>query len=196
MIKKYFLLGLFVFSFISLWGCSLGGGTTPTVTTDERIRTIDDPQYDFTVRIPREWDVIERKDFAAEVPKETVIVFRNNIKNENFTANVSVLRHSLQKPQSTLDFAKLILNRQRTGLYNYKETRRDLVKTKIGGKEVDTYVTYFEAKKDPASPLARFIQTYVVKDNSAYIALGAFSPEENSNNVKTVEDIVKSFKLR
>ncbi len=111
---------------LTLTGCFNSGTTpTPTTTTNEKTRIINDAKYDFTLVIPREWDVIESKDFTSDVPSETVIVFRNNIKNEDFTANVNIVKNILQTPRETLDYAKQVLNRQTSGLYNYKESKRD-----------------------------------------------------------------------
>ncbi len=176
-------------------GCSFGG-TTPKISDDDKTRLIDATQYDFTIRIPREWDVIEAKDFTKEVVPETVIVFRNNVKNEDFTANVNVVRKTLMDTRETLDYAKMVLNRQKGGLYNYRETSRDLIQIAIGGKKVDTYFTTFEAKKDPSSSLTKFVQTYAVKGTEAYIVTGSMSPKENQNNINAVEDIVRSFSVK
>ena len=162
--------------------------------TDERSRIIE--HSDFTMKIPREWDVIEPKDFTSEVPQNTLMVLRNNVKNENFTANVNILKNNLQLPKETLEYAKEVINRQKNGLYNYKETKKDLVKIQIGNKKYDTYIVYFEGKKSPESELAKFVQTFGVKGNFAYIVTGAVSPNENSNTVNVVEDIVKTFVLK
>jgi hypothetical protein len=185
-----------MFGLLVLSGCSSGGSTTQKTTDDDKTRIIDSASYDFNVRIPREWDVIEAKEFTSDVPPQTVIVFRNNVKNEDFTANVNIIRNTLQNSKETLDYAKQVLNRQKNGLYNYKESGRDLVQVSITGKKSDTYLTHFEAKKDPSSDLTRFVQTYAVKGTEAYIVTGSMSPKENENNIKTVEDIVKSFTIK
>lgn len=195
--RKKLALGLMLLTPFVLAGCfNLGGGTTttPKVTTDERFRTLDDPA--FKIVIPREWDVIEKKDFTSEVPQETLLVLRNNVKNEDFTANANVVRRDLQTTKETLEYAKEVINREKTGLYNYKELQRNTVKILIGDKSVDTYSISFEGAKDPASPVLRFFQTYAVKDKFAYIVTGAVSTKENDNNIKTVQDIVKSFSLK
>lgn len=195
-LSKKILISTVALTILVLGGCSSGSTTTPKTSDDDKTRIIDNAQYDFNVRIPREWDVIEAKDFTSEVPKQTVIVFRNNVKNEDFTANVNVIRNTLQTPRETLDYAKQVLNRQKGGLYNYRETARDLVQVSITGKKVDTYLTHFEAKKDPASELTKFVQTYAVKGSEAYIVTGSLSPKENTNNANTVDEIVKSFTIK
>src|SRR5262249_2581887 len=140
--------------------------------------------------------VIEPKDFTSDVPPETVLVVRNNVKNENFTANVNIIRRNLQNTQATLDYAKEVINRQKSGLLNYKEDKRDTSKMTIGNTQVDSYLVTFEGQKDAQSDLINFYQTYAVKGNFAYIITGAYSPKETGDNINTVQTIVKSFALK
>jgi hypothetical protein len=167
---------------------------TQTVTADQTNRLYETPE--FIVKFPKVWDLIEKKNFTSDVPQETVVVFRNNVKNEDFTANVNVVRNSLQNTKETLEYAKEVIQRQLTGLYDYKELKRDSTKMNIGGKQVDTYFVEFEAKKDLTDQPARFIQTFAVKGNNGYIIMGAVSTKEDPNVQKTVEDIVKSFTIK
>lgn len=162
--------------------------------TDERSRLIENSE--FSVRIPREWDIIEPKDFTSEVPQNTLMVFRNNVKNENFTANVNILKNNLLTEKTTLEYAKEIINRQKTGLYNYAEIKRDLVKIQTGDKKVDTYLIKFAGKKSAESEMANFIQIYAAKGNFAYIVTGALSPKETSNAASIIEEIIKSFGVK
>lgn len=186
-------------SIFMLSGCfNLGNNnSTAKVTTDERTKVIDNQNYDFTITIPREWDVIEKKDFTKDVTPETVVVFRNNVKNEDWTASVVVSQANFQTPRDSLEAAKYVRNREKTSLYEYKEVREpELRKIKIGNQQVDTYVSYFQGKKSPDNSLVQFIQTYASRGNNAYIVTGSISTAENENNRKVVEDIVKSFALK
>jgi len=179
-----------------LGGCINLSGSSPSQTTpaDEKNKTYETSA--FTISIPTEWEVIESKQFTSEVPPETVVVFRNNVKNETFTANVVIVKNALQTAEPTLEYAKMVLNRQQSGLVNYKETRRDDAKVSIGGKDTDTFLAEFQAKKTASDQTVRYIQTYAVKDNAAYIVTGAMSTQENDSTAKTIEDMVKSFKLK
>jgi len=191
--KTLFGIALVTFTLLALSGC--GSSTAPkTPTANEQSRIIDNPEY--TMTIPREWDVIESKDFTSDVPQETQLVVRNNVKNETFTANVNIIRRNLQTTQETLDFAKSVINRQQTGLLNYKEDKRDVSKMTIGSKQVDSYVVTFEGKKDAQSDQLKFVQTYAVKGTFGYIVSGSYSLQETSDNMNTVETIVKSFSLK
>jgi hypothetical protein len=177
-------------------GCiDLGGSNqTQTTTANDKIKTYETSA--FTISIPTEWEMIDAKQFTADVPKETIVVFRNNVKNETFTANIVIVKNSLQEPVDTLEYAKMVLNRQSTGLYDYKESRREEAKISIGGKDAQTFFTDFQAKKTAAENTVRYLQTYGVKDNAAYIVTGAASTKENDSIIKTIEDTVKSFKLK
>lgn len=192
--KKIFHLALTALTLVALAGCGGSGGQQTAPTTDDRSRVIENPE--FTMRIPREWDVIESKDFTSEVPPETILVMRNNVKNDNFTANVNVVRRDLQTTKETLEYAKEVINRQKTGLLNYKESKRDVTKMKVGDKEVDSYIVTFEGKKDAQSDLIVFVQTYAVKGTRGYIVTGSYAPQESGDNKNTVEEIIKSFSLK
>lgn len=191
--KKILNFSLIALTVLALAGCGNSGTQTKT-TTDERSKDLDYPEY--TMRIAREWDVIEAKDFTADVPQETALVVRNNVKNEDFTANVNILRRNLQTTKETLEYAKEVINRQKSGLLNYKEDKRDVSKMNIGDKKVDSYVVTFEGKKDAQSDLIKFVQTYAVKGNYGYIVTGSYSLKESGDNMNTVEEIVKSFSLK
>jgi|GEM_PF-1277051 len=150
----------------------------------------------FSAIVPKDWDVYEKDDFTSDVPSETIVVFRNNVKNENFTGNVNVVQNILQQSTSILDYAKMVNNRQSSGLYDYKEIKKEETKMKIGSREEPSYIVTFEAKKSPDEKVIRYIQTYAISGNNAYIITGALSTQENDSVVKTIEDIVKSFKLK
>lgn len=194
LLKKIFQVALISISLAGLTGCfNFGGSNTNNQKTavDERSRIYENTE--FSVKIPKEWDIIEKKDFTQEVPQETQVVFRNNVKNEDFTANVNIVRNTLQNSKETLEYAKEIINRQKTGLYDYKELKKDLVKISISGKDFDSYLVEFEARRDPSENITKFIQTFGVKGGNGYVIMGGVSLKENSNTVSTVEGIVKSF---
>lgn len=194
--NKFASTFLAVTSILLLSSCINLGGTQSATTssTDERIKTYDTSE--FTISVPKEWEIIDKKQFTDEVPPETIVVFRNNVKNETFTANLAVIKNNLQGPVDTLEYAKMVLNRQKSGLFDYKESTRDEYKVSIGGKDTATYFSTFEAKKTANDKLVKYIQTYAVKDNAAYIITGAVSTKENDSVIKTIEDMVKSFKLK
>jgi len=180
-------------------GCfSVDNSGIPTTNTDQAqgsnlTKTYNNNQYAFS--FPTDWDIIEQKDFTSDIPRETQVVVRNNIKNDTFTANINVVRNDLQVTQSSLDYAKQILNRQKTGLLDYKETKREIIQIPIGGQSTETYYTEFEARLNQSEPVTKFVQAYAVKDKAGFIIMGAFSTQENTSVINKVNAAVKSFKV-
>ena len=181
---------------ITLSGCFGGDGGSGTVPAGENSgKTSNYQSSQFSLTFPSGWDVIESKDFTSEIPRETQVLIRNNIKNDTFTANINVVRNDLQTGQSSLDYAKEVLNRQRTGLLDYKETRREIISVPVGGQGQETYYTEFEARLNATDPVLKFAQIYAASGNSGYIVMGAWSPLESSAVVEQVINTVKSFRV-
>jgi hypothetical protein len=179
-----------------LSGCfNFGERTTVTNgNTKDNYRTFETTE--FAMEVPSDWQVIGRDKFTSEIPSETVVVFRNNIKNDTFTANVNVVRRVLQENETSLDFAKRTINRESGDLASYREYKKETKKISIGDNSEDTYISYFEARKSTQDLLIQYIQVYGVRGKAAFIVTGAFSPNEEQSTVQTVENIVKSFRLK
>lgn len=180
---------------LTLVGCfsDSGSGSIPAPDTAGKTSTYQSTQ--FTLSFPTGWDIIESKDFTSEIPRETVLVIRNNIKNDTFTANVNVVKNDLQTGTNSLDYAKEVLNRQRTGLLDYKETKREIISVPVGGQGRESYYTEFEARLNATDPVLKFAQIYAASGNSGYIVMGAWSMQENSAIVEQVVNTVKSFRV-
>lgn len=194
MSKKLICIGIISLTLLS--GCfSTDSGSTggTTDSSNSQLKTYNNNQFSFNY--PDAWDLIEAKDFTSDIPKETQIVVRNNVKNETFTATVNVVDNPIQTDKSSLDYSKEILNRQKTGLLDYKETKREIVKVSIGGQDNETYYTEFDARLNPTDPINKFIQTYAVKDKHGYIIMAAYSQQESSTVTDQLQKIVKSFKV-
>lgn len=188
------LTGILLSGCLSLDGGNSGGGNNNSNQALQQSKSYNNGQFE--ISYPENWDVIEPKNFTSDIPPETKVVIRNNIKNENFTANVNIVQNSLQKDKSSLDYAKEVLNRQKTGLLDYKETKRDLVKINIGGSEQESYYVEFDARLNPGDPITRFAQTYGVKGSNAYIALAAHAQEESTAVIDQLHKMIKSFQVK
>jgi hypothetical protein len=195
--SRQLILTVSTLSLLTLSGCiNLGGGTTtPTKTATDQTTQVYETN-EFSISIPKGWEIIEKKDFTSDVPATTQVVFRNNVKNETFTANVNIVKNTLQQTTSTTDYANMVLNREKTGLYNYTQSGKEQTKISIGGTETDTLLTLFEAKESTSANTVRYLQTYGVKSENAYIVTGSISPKENETVLTTIESIVKSFKIK
>lgn len=195
--NKKILSILLLSTAFTLSGCFSADNQTGTSTDanadNTETRTYQNSQ--FSLSFPGTWDVIEPKDFTSEIPRETQLVIRNNIKNDTFTANINIVRNDLQLALSSLDYAKEIINRQRTGLLDYKETKREIINIQVGGQSQETYYTEFEARLNQTDPVTKFVQTYAVKDKAGYIMMGAYSTQENTPVIDQINNTVKSFKV-
>ena len=89
----------------------------------------------------------------------------------------------------------MVINRESSGLVGYNELAKETVFINIDGKETDTLLNRFEAKKTANENTVRYIQTYGVKGDTGFIVTGAVSPGESESVLQTVEKIVKSFRL-
>ncbi len=195
--NKKILSILLLSTAFTLSGCFSADNQTGTSTDanadNTETRTYQNSQ--FSLSFPGTWDVIEPKDFTSEIPRETQLVIRNNIKNDTFTANINIVRNDLQLALSSLDYAKEIINRQRTGLLDYKETKREIINIQVGGQSQETYYTEFEARLNQTDPVTKFVQTYAVKDKAGYIMMGTYSTQENTPVIDQINNTVKSFKV-
>jgi hypothetical protein len=165
--------------------------TNPDISTETRVYN----NNEFSITSPSAWDIIQPKDFTSDIPAETQVVIRNNIKNEDFTANVNVIKHSFQSSKNSLDYGQEILNRQQSGLLNYRETKKEIVKRNVGGQPVDTYLVEFEAKLNQTDPILKFVQTFATSGNNGYTALGSYSTQENSIVINQVIESIRSFQI-
>lgn len=195
--KKTILFLSIILTTTFLGGCfSFEDGNSAEGTQSQNndlTKTYSNNQFSFTY--PQEWDLIERKDFTSEIPAETQVVVRNNLKNDSFTANINIVKNNIQNEKSTLDYAKEVLNRQKTGLLDYKETKREIIKISIGGSDQETYYTEFEARLNSTEPITKFFQTYGVKGQNGFVIMGASSTQENSSTINKLQKAVLSFKI-
>ena len=179
----------------TLSGClNLGSNKSTTTTSTDSLTKVYNTN-EFSIKIPKDWEIIEKKDFTSAVPAETQVVFRNNVKNETFTGNLNIVKKALQEDLDTTEFAKQVFNRQKSGLIDYKEIRRDDIKLTIGGKETTTYFIVYEARRNADEKVIRFLQSYGVKNKSAFIITGAINPKDTDTVAQNIETAIKSFQI-
>lgn len=151
---------------------------------------------EFSLTVPADWEVIDQNDFTSDVPPETVVVFRNNVKNETYTANVNIVKRELQENVDSLEYANLVANREKSGLVDYSEDRKETITIQTPDGEIETYLTVFQARKTTNDQFVRYYQTYGTQGNAAFIVTGSTSLQETETTSQTVENIVRSFQLR
>lgn len=193
--KKIILVSIFC---LLLSGCF---GGTPSNTTDNKIVAPDENSLifqneEFNISFPKEWDVIDKDEFTSNIPESTVVVFRNNVKNESFTPNVNIVRSTITEPIDSLEYGKMVFNRQSMGLTDFREINKIERELIIGGNPTKSTFLVFDARVKPGDSLIRYAQTYAVKKDIAYIITGSFLPDETQNTVQKIENIIKSFALK
>lgn len=191
--KKISIYFLTLTLLLSIGGCFNFGEEENPSTLEEGYTTYKTD--DFSISVPEKWEVINQDEFTSDVPAITLVAFRNNVKNETFTANVNIISKKLQQPVSSLDYAKMVINRESSGMVGFNSISKESHIITINGKETETLLNRYEGKKTADDQMIRYIKTYGVKGDVGYIVTGAFSPGESESVLQTVEKIVKSFRL-
>ncbi len=192
--RTYFAAVLMAMSLTACFGPSTSGSTSSSnsqPSTEQKAYN----NGDIFLTFPANWEVIQPADFTSDIPFETQVVVRNNVKNEIFTATTAVTKTNIPAGTPTTDFALSLLNKQKYGLIDYKETSRETVNINVGGQEIETYLVKFEAKEKPNDQTLRYIQKFAVKNNAGYVILGATSLQESETVVNSVGNIINSFKV-
>lgn len=197
-LQKFFTIITGLMLLLSFSGCFSFGGTGDNTSTE---RAQDDVSKiyetnEYSIILPKDWEIIERADFTADIPRETDVVFRSNVKNETFTPTVAVVKKELLEPVTSLEYGKLVHNRQNLGLVDFNEISQSVIRVKVGDEEVETLFRIYEGRKAPDERMIRYQESYFVKGNNAYIVVGGTHPRETDTNIQTVERIVKSFQLK
>lgn len=167
------------------------GGQTPVDNSSKLYQTAE-----FSMVIPRDWEVIEKGNFPTDFQEETEVVFRNNVKNEVWTANIAIVKKNLDSTISSEEFGGTVINRQRSGLTNYKERSKENIPLSVAGHSETTLLMGFEGRLNPNEQMVRYLQTYAIKGNTGYIALGSFSLQENDTTVQAIDQALRSFTLQ
>jgi len=191
--KKFTLLVLMIFALSLFSGCFGDEEETPTeVKTETSFYQTDE----YSIYYPAEWEVIEKNDFTADIPKETQVVFRNNVKSDIFTANVNVSKTDISDRLTSKEYANEIINSQNKNLKNFKELAKEEVTLKIGESDINTFVYAFQGKQRTIDETVKFIQTYLAKGNSGYIATCAVSLSEDEHTSTICENMVRSLNVK
>lgn len=192
--KKITLFCLISLVSLSLTGC-LGSSSKPAGAKALDGYTLYDGA-DFTMQVPKDWEIISDAKFRSDMPKGTVVAFRNNVRDVRFTANIAVIKNNLTEAISSLDYSKALQKKVSNDLGAYKEYSADKTKINIAGKEEDSLYLYFEGRENADSDVKRFMQFSGVKGKTAYIVTGAFLWSEGVGMEKKLDTAIKSFLVK
>lgn len=189
--KKMLVISVIPF-FLS--GC-FGGDDDPTAP-----KTIEGYKFyetsEFSLQVPEEWEILTSINFQSDVPKNTVVAFRDNMKNAKFTANIAVVRNEIPLEISTVDYTKALREKTQNRLLNSKEITIEEAKIFVGDTETDTLFIHLQGRDQPQTDLKHYMQTSGVKENTAFIAIGAYLDSSNQGLEEKIEESIKSFRIK
>lgn len=195
--KKTIQIGLISIFMLTFSGClGFGEDTTNTDVTPANTESTTYQNSEFSMMIPKDWEIIESKDFSDRVASNTLIVFRNNIKNDVFTANINIVTNERLNDKSSAEHAKDIINSEKATLLDYKELSRETVSLQNGGNTDSSEFIVFEGRNSAGEDLIRYAQTCLVKGDKVYIVTGSYRPTEDEKITQLIQDGVKHFELK
>jgi hypothetical protein len=188
--KTKVILSLLISSALLFTACSDDEAANP----EEDIQIAGLVTYegnDFSLKMPQDWEIIEKNSFTSNVPVETVVDFRNNLKSEIFTANINLSMVAVPETQNSEDFAKSSLAQARNSLVAFTEIaqREESVGILVG------FVTEFSGKKTALEEKIQFKQLSVVQNGVGYSLTASFLPKEDIGVVELMDAMISSFAL-
>lgn len=146
----------------------------------------------FSMKIPSKWELIKDFDTILPKPSNWSIVLSSvspNI-NENFYRNILILKQELNTNINSLDFT----------IWNYISSKGEYYYSKLFNEKnvlIDskkTKIYEFEAKYSEDTSIFKFLQTWIVCDNNAFLITIAL--EKNNLNIDRYEWLLASFKCK
>lgn len=151
------------------------------------VQTANFETSNFTIYVPKEWEVLDRSLFTSNVPAEVMAVFRSNLKSDIFTTVVNVTETPLPPEVDTVQYARSSLQKIRGGLTGYQEISRN---------EGNRTVLRFKGKRAASDSMLEHIVVYEVKDGLGYAATASFLEVEDESIVNTAIEMLDSFSLK
>lgn len=185
------LKSLFIISsLILLTGC---GSDTPDEKTEENAGYKTYESSEFSLKVPQDWEVLDKKDFTSNVPQSTVVVFRNNIKDDIFTANLTINMVKVDEKLSAEDFAKSTKSKLKGSLVGFTEIKSEALSL---ADNLQAFELQFEGKKSSADPIIRFRQIFITKNGVGYTINAAHHQNEDESVVNLLNEMINSFSLK
>jgi hypothetical protein len=192
--KKTLTLSLLL-SFTLLFTACGGSSETDDVNTNGDADTFyysySTPEFD--IEIPDNWETVNA--FTSEYPEEIRVAFRNNIKDSGFTANVTIHREENRNNLSNIDFAQDKINDHAGSLINYKLKEQEEVTLSVSNGESTTILNLFEGKNEIDSQDLKFMQTYLIKGETAWTVTATYRDNEDEFVIERMNHMLKSFLL-
>jgi hypothetical protein len=147
----------------------------------------------FALTVPTDWEVLEAQDLTSNTPVEMMVAFRNNIKDPFYTSTVVVTRHHLSQTYSSLDFAKLMIQKHGDTIFDYTELGRESLMIARGETEVESLIFSFQGRATFDGDLVVVREMYFADGPTAYVITAGHKQNEDEGVVIQLMDILKSF---
>jgi len=151
-------------------------------------------QTDFEMDIPNSWEVLKSNNEIFPKPAYWEIVFdaKSTKAKDGFYRNILVLKQELQ--DKNIDSLEYMTSNYIWAKKNYFYIKKiEEQNVKIDNKKTKLYV--FEARYSEDTPIAKFLQTWLICDNG-YAYLITLALEKNNKNIDRYKWILGSFKCK
>ena len=161
-------------------------------TTSNNSIQINFDWVDFSMSIPKSWELLKNTNLILPKPANGEIVFASVSKkvNDNFYRNILVLKQNISSTISSLDFM----------IWNYISSRHEYFYTKLLDEKnviIDskkTKIYKFEARYSDSTPIVKFLQTWIVCNKKAFLITIAI--EKSDSNLDRYDWLLGSFKCK
>jgi len=194
-ISKILATGAVTFIFS---GCSFfSSSTTTTQTSTINPSKITYQASDFSITIPRDWEVLDGNKLPAGSPKSVVVAFKNNIKNKKFISNINIAEYNSKDEKTTQEeVVKSMKDNYKNSLIDFTDLGDKSVNVNAGGKPAPGILTTFTGKSDASENTKNFKQLYIKYNNISYIITTSYGQDEDPEVVSKIDETINSFELK
>lgn len=195
--KKIIVYILFLVSLVALTGClgSTSSSGTTSLTQDLSIKAYE--ISDFSINIPRDWEIIEKADMRSDIPPEVRVIFLNNVKDPFYTASIVITSQALDIEYNNLDFAKLMVDKHKDTVNDFAELGRESIQLKNAkGENVESMLLKFQGRETYDSDLINVQETYFVNGKTVYTVTSGYAPYEDAGVIVQLTSALKSFVIK
>ena len=195
MIKKILLLVL-LFLITSCWSSTTdekNSLTDKNTTTKNSSKLRYYPWKDFSIKIPKAWNVITNNKKIIPNPKNGKVelaVTSTSTKN-GFSNNLIILSQNLEEEMTSKNYSVINNIWAKNEYINYYEIKNKNFSF-LNGKKSKIFI--FKAKYAVSTPLLQFIQTAYVCKNKAFLITLAI-PTKIKDTLR-YEDMIRTFKCK
>ncbi|MCT4592627.1 MAG: hypothetical protein N4A36_04605 [Candidatus Gracilibacteria bacterium] len=145
----------------------------------------------FIINYPKLWQVVDGDDLK-EAPKGSMVVFRTPEDQSGIFTNISIIQEGVKSDINSLKYAKYNIEQGSFHLKDFQKISEEEVE--ISGEK--TIIFNFFGKRSINEKSLEFIQTYLVKNQKAYVITAIYATDVNQAEKDKIKDIFKSFHFK